>query len=87
MAAREMAALKAIKTIQIADVQYYAQFNRCGSLAELGPPANMIPADLASGKKNGYIFKVTRRQDGYTVTTEPESFNRTGTGPFTPMNR
>jgi hypothetical protein len=81
MAAREIAALKSIKTIQTAEVQYYAQFNRCGSLAELGPPADMIPADLASGKKNGYIFKVTSRQDGCTVTTEPESFN------LTPMNR
>jgi len=87
MAAREMAALMAVKTIQTAEVGYHAQFNRCGSLAELGRPADMIPADLASGKKTGYIFTVTCRQDGYSVTAVPESFNRTGPGPFTPINR
>jgi hypothetical protein len=83
MAAQEMAAIAAIKNIQTAEISYYSQFNKYAcSLAELGPPADMIAADLASGKKNGYLFKVTCRQDGYTVTAMPESFNLTGTRTF-----
>src|SRR5437764_258793 len=64
--ARETAAMKAVSTIQTAQVQYYSSFNRfAASMQELGPPASgadgpsaagLIERDLASGEKGGYKY-------------------------------
>src|ERR1035438_6493725 len=67
MYAQETAALKALQTLNTAQVQYNSQFGRYArSLAELGPPAsgvdnasaaNLIPADLAAGEGHGYSIQ------------------------------
>ena len=51
--AEKTSALKAIQTLNTAQVQYNSQFGRYAlSLTELGPLAsNLISADLAAGKK------------------------------------
>src|SRR5689334_14873714 len=53
--ASELSAIQYVRTINTAEVQYYAQFGHyAGSLVELAtPPADLIPADLASGTKAG----------------------------------
>ena len=63
MHAQETAAIRQIGTIHTAQTQYYSQFGRyAATLAELGPPpsgqasaaaADLIPEDLAKGKKTG----------------------------------
>src|SRR5271163_4049902 len=68
MLAREQAAIRQIGTIHQAETQYYSQFGKYAeSMAQLGPPASgaagpaaadLIPKDLADGKKTGYIFTV-----------------------------
>jgi prepilin-type N-terminal cleavage/methylation domain-containing protein len=80
--AREMAVVREIGSVQVAEAQYRSQFGRYGTLAQLGPPAsgtdspeaaNLIPKALADGKKNGYIYSVMPTADGYTVTAVPET--------------
>jgi hypothetical protein len=85
----EQPAIAAIRTIHTAQTQYYSQFNRYAtSLAQLGPPASgtanpfaadLIGADLANGRYQGYIFTVTGSESGYIVQAVPEVFN-TGRG-------
>jgi hypothetical protein len=57
--ADETSALKSIQTLNTAQVQYNSMYGRyAGSLAELGPSAsNLIPADLATGEKEGYNLR------------------------------
>ena len=56
-AALEAGAIRAITTIHTAQAQYQSQYGRFAStLAELGPPAGLIGAGLASGVKSGYKF-------------------------------
>ena len=71
--APEAAGLKAVQTLNTAQVQYYSQFGRYArSLAELGPSAaNLISADLASGETQGYKFALTGTSTGYTITAAP----------------
>lgn len=88
----EMAAVRWIATIHTAQTQYFSQFGKyAGSLAELGSPASgkagptaadLIPGDLARGKKSGYVFAVSRSSTGYTVTARPEVFHSTGRRSF-----
>src|SRR5205814_1974780 len=69
MLARETAAIGAIKTLSVAETQYYSQFGQYATtLAQLGPPpsgaagpnaADLIGADLASGKKSGHLFTIS----------------------------
>jgi len=81
--ARETAAMKAVTTLQTAEVQYYSSYNRFAvSLQELGPPAGgaegpsaagLINQDLASGEKGGYKFALTVTPTGYAITATPTS--------------
>ena len=88
MLTREMAAVREINTIHQGQLQYYSQFGRfAGNLAELGPPASgpegpaaasLIPASLASGKKNGHIYVVTVTGAGYSINVTPDPFGVSG---------
>jgi type IV pilus assembly protein PilA len=93
MHAQEMAALKTINTVNTVEVQYYSQFGKYGTLAQLGPPAAagtqegpeaaaLIPASLASGASSGYLFTVTQTPTGYAVTAVPKAFGSTGRRTF-----
>src|SRR5216684_9009331 len=85
MAAHEMAAIRQITTIHQAETQYYSQFGKYAeSLAALGPPASgaagptgadLIPKDLAEGKKSGFLYTLQVTQTGYAVTAIPEKFS------------
>ncbi len=92
MQAQEMGAIQAVQTINTAQQQYYSQFGRyAASLQELGPPtsgtagpaaADLIPADLALGTKQGYAFTMTSTPGGYTVNAAPITFGSTGRRTF-----
>jgi len=92
MYAQETAALKAIQTLNTAQVQYQSTFGRFAqSLTELGPPvsgtdnasaANLISSDLASGLKQGYKYTLTGTPTGYVITAVPQSFGSTGSRTF-----
>jgi hypothetical protein len=75
--AQEVAAIAAIRTIQTAELQYSAQFGRCGSLRELGD-RGLIDAKLASRKKSGYRFQVTN----CAVEAQPLVFDTDGSRTF-----
>jgi type IV pilus assembly protein PilA len=88
----ETAALRAIQTLNTAQVQYNSQFGRFAqSLAELGPPASgtanasaadLISGDLATGEKQGYRFTLTGTPRSYTITAVPTAFGSTGSRTF-----
>jgi len=88
----ETAALRAIQTLNTAQVQYNSQFGRFAqSLTELGPPASgtanasaadLISGDLAAGEKQGYRFTLTGTPTGYTITAVPTAFGSTGSRTF-----
>jgi type IV pilus assembly protein PilA len=80
MMAHETAAIEQIRTIHVAETQYYAQFGRYAvSLAALDP---LIPKKLAEGKKSGYTFAAGLTADGFAVTAIPEKFGNTGRRSF-----
>ena len=99
--ANETAAMEELRTINSAEIQYQTNFpangfacglTQLGGSAKNGPPsaqgAELIPDDLASGYKSGYLFKVVNctkvtvnNQDVYTsfeVTAVPQSVGKTG---------
>ena len=93
MLANETAAVQQVQTIHKAQVQYQSQFNRFATtLAELGPgqgganvgpaAADLIPGELALGRKSGYIFTVQPTPTGYQVNANPETYNSTGRRSF-----
>ncbi len=93
MQAQEMAAVRHIVAIHQAQTQYYSTYGRfAANLAELGPPggggapgpssADLLPADLASGEKQGYKYALAASPTGYTVNANPVAFNNTGTRTF-----
>lgn len=92
MNAQEMAAIRQINTVHQVQTQYMSQFGKFAeNLTQLGPPsggaagpaaADLIPGDLALGKKTGYVFTVVGTKEGYTVTAVPEVFNTTGRRTF-----
>jgi len=92
MHAQETAAIQQIKTIHTAQTQYYSQFGRnAANLLELGPPpsgqpnasaADLIPGDLAKGKKSGYTFNLVGGPTGYQITAVPDVFGNTGRRTF-----
>ncbi len=92
MAAREAAAVASMRTISTGEVQYMSQFGRyAASLAELGPPANgapgasgadVIPAGLAQGEKDGFRFALKGDGKSYALTAEPSVFGNTGARSF-----
>jgi len=92
MYAQETAALKAIQTLNTAQVQYNSTFGRFAqSLTELGPPASgnsnasaadLISGDLAAGEKQGYKFTMAGTPTGYTISAVPSAFGSTGSRTF-----
>lgn len=91
-AAQEAAAISAIKTLHVAQTQYYAQFSKYATaLAELGPPttgaagpqaADLVPGALAAGNKGGYLFTLQGTQAGYQINANPETFGTSGNRSF-----
>ncbi len=92
MNASEMAVYKELQTINTMQTQYMSQFGRFATtLAELGPPtsggpgpqaADLIPASLATGEKDGYIFTMTATPTGYTLNANPKVYNTSGRRTF-----
>jgi len=88
----ETAALKAIQTLNTAQVQYNSTFGRFAtSLTELGPSdggtshasaADLISGHLASGEKLGYKYTLTGTPGGYAITAVPSAFGLTGSRTF-----
>ena len=80
----ETVVMREVQSIHQAQVQYLSLFGAYAeNLSQLGPPgpgvaqgphaANLIPASLASGEKNGYVFLLTRTPDGFTVNANPKA--------------
>ena len=75
-----------------AQIQYLSQFGKFAStLIELGPPAsgaagptaaNIIPASLASGEKDGYVLTIIPTTAGFAVNANPKVFGNTGRRTF-----
>jgi len=92
MNAREMAIVREIQAINTAQAQYVSQFGKfAGSMAELGPPASgragataadLIPGNLASGDKDGYIFTLAASPSGYSLKVNPKVYNSTAPRAF-----
>jgi len=90
--AREMAVIREIGSIHLAETQYASQFGKfAGSLSQLGPPisgpdgpegANILPKILTEGKKNGYTYTLTATPTGYAITAVPDSFGNSGSRTF-----
>jgi len=90
--AQEMAAQKAITTVQTAETQYYSQFGQYAtSLTQLGPPASgaagpngaeLIDRDLASGEKGGFKFVLQQTPTGFALAVAPTAFGTSGTHTF-----
>ncbi len=99
--ANETAAMEELRTLNSAEIQYQTNYPANGfscSLPQLGGDAKsgapnpqgaqLIPADLASGYKSGYLFTITNctkitvnNADVYTsfeVTAVPQSVGKTG---------
>lgn len=96
----ETSAIKSIQAIVAAQLQYSSTYPANGfasSVGELGgapgatptpQAAGLIPADLASGHKAGYVFAITNiskvtvnNQDqvtSYQITAVPEQVGKTG---------
>jgi type IV pilus assembly protein PilA len=90
--AQEGAAVARLKTIQTAEVQYSSMYGSYAkNLAQLGPPASgapgaqaadLIPADLASGAKDGYRFTLDSDGKNFSVQARPVEYGKTGTRSF-----
>ncbi len=92
MQANELSALRMVGTIHTTQAQYQSQFGKYAvTLEELGPPpsgqpgppaADLIPGDLAKGKKSGFVFQMQGTPGGYTLTVVPETYNSSGRRSF-----
>jgi len=92
MAANETAAIQHIRTIHAEQTQYYSQFGKYAeNLAALGAPASgaagpaaadLIPKDLAEGKKSGFLYTLEVTATGYAITAIPEKFSSSGRRSF-----
>lgn len=92
MHTQETAAIRQIGTIHTAQTQYYSQYGRYATtLSELGPPASgqpsptasdLIPDDLAKGKKTGFTFILQGGPNGYIINANPDVYNNTGRRTF-----
>ncbi len=90
--ASETVVIREIQTIHQAQLQYLSQFGEyAATLAELGPPASgvagphaakLIPASLASGEKNGYVFTLAKTPSGFAANANPKVFGRNGRRTF-----
>lgn len=71
----ENSAIRGIITLHTAEAQYRSRFGRYATLPELGPDfENLIPADLAQGKKGGYVFQLELAAGGYQIHVNPDAF-------------
>jgi type IV pilus assembly protein PilA len=93
LSAEETMVVREMHTIGQAQTQYQSQFGKyAAALIELGPPirggvdgpqaAHLIPVNLASGEKNGYVFTMTSNAGGFTVAARPKVFGSTGRRTF-----
>jgi type IV pilus assembly protein PilA len=92
MQAQEMAAVRTLTTIHVAETSYFSQFGKFAeNLAQLGPPAggaagpaaaDLISGDLAAGQKTGYVFTVSASKEGYSIVAVPQIFGQTGRRTF-----
>jgi len=92
MNANEMAVIREMQTINTAQTQYMSQFGTFATtLAQLGPPtsggpgpqaADLIPASLAAGDKDGYMFTMSGTPQGYTLSVVPKVYNTSGRRTF-----
>ena len=92
MSARELSAITAIRTLNTQQTQYNSLFGTFAtSLAQMGPPASggpgpqaadLIPASLAAGEKDGYVFTMVITPTGYTINANPKVYNNTGRRAF-----
>ena len=92
MLANEISATRMVGTVHTTQAQYQSQFGRYAvTLQELGPPASgqpspaasdLIPGDLAIGRKGGFNFQMQGTPGGYTLTVTPESYNGSGRRSF-----
>lgn len=90
--AAETVVIREVQTIHQAQIQYSSQFGTYATaLVELGPPtsgasgpsaANLIPASLASGDKDGYRFTMVGAAAGFAVHANPKVFGNTGRRTF-----
>ncbi len=91
-AAYEMAAIRALNTVNTAQIQYFSTYGRYAqTLNELGPPpgnaapspaaADLVPDNLAAGLHQGYVFTMVGTPSGYTVNADPQAAT-TGTRHF-----
>jgi type II secretory pathway pseudopilin PulG len=88
----ETVVMREMQTINQAQTQYQSQFGDfAATLAELGPPmsgttgpagAKLIPASLASGEKDGYLFTMSRTTAGFSVNASPKVFGKNGRRTF-----
>ena len=71
-----VSAIRGIINIQSAQNEYRQRSGKYASaLRELGPQsAELIPADLAAGKKNGYVYSLLTTQSGYQIEVHPDVF-------------
>lgn len=86
--AQEMAAQRALYTINTMQAQYYSQYGSYAtSLAQLGPPANgspnasgadLIDRELANGEKGNYRFTLVATPTGYALNALPTQFGTSG---------
>ena len=92
MLAREMAASKAVQTIQTGEVMYQSQYGHfAASPRELGPPdtgassagaAGLISGTLAGGTLGGYKFTLTGTADTYAIGAAPAAYGSSGVKSF-----
>lgn len=91
--AEETMVVRELHTIGQAQTQYQSQFGKYATtLIELGPPvrggvdgpqaAHLIPANLASGEKNGYVFSMTTSAGKFAIIAIPKAFGNTGRRTF-----
>jgi type IV pilus assembly protein PilA len=86
--ATETIVIREVQTIHQAQTQYFSQFGKyADTLVELGPavsgndgPAgsNLIPASIASGEKDGYLFEMTHTNTGFALNARPRVFGTNG---------
>jgi type IV pilus assembly protein PilA len=103
--ANEFSAIRSVRTIEQAELMYsetYPSHGYACSLRALGgdpsagqpsaEAAQLLPNDLASGIKSGYVFTIsdctraslsdTDRVTGYTITAVPQAVGKTGSRGF-----
>jgi len=67
----EAGAIRAIRTLQVAQAQYYSETgHHATAIAELAQRGN-IAGDLADGEKSGYRFELKPGKTGYQIFAWP----------------